>query len=74
METYKSNLAAESAEFKMIKTRAQANEFLYYKLKEIGLVTQIDENIGVELLDLERIFSQQGFYENQSIATSVVIS
>ena len=46
-----------STKFKLIKTKAQANEFLYYKLKEIGLVTQIDENIGVELLDLERIFS-----------------
>ena len=54
-ETFKDNLAIESLEFKKIKTKAQANEFLYYKLKEIGLVSKIDELIGVELLDFDRL-------------------
>ena len=54
-ETYKYNLAVESEEYKLIKTRAQANEFMYYKLKELGLVSQMDLNIGAELLNFGRV-------------------
>ena len=49
----------ESLEYQQIKERAQANEFLYYKLKELGLVSNMDVNIGIEFLDLEKIFSAQ---------------
>ena len=34
---------------------AEVNEYMYYKLREQGLIDKIDENIGIEFLDLDRI-------------------
>ena len=38
-----------------VRARAEVNEFMYYKLKESGLTKGIDEKIGMEFIDLDRI-------------------
>ena len=40
-----------------IRTIAEANEYMYYKLKEQGLTEMIDENIGLEFLNLDYLMS-----------------
>ena len=42
---------------KEIRTIAEANEFMYYKLKEVGLAHEIDENIGLEFLNVDLLMS-----------------
>ena len=31
-----------------LRAKAEANEYLYYRMKEIGLIGNIDEEIGIE--------------------------
>ena len=38
-----------------IREMAEVNEFLYYKLREEGLTQRLDEDIGIEFLNLDRI-------------------
>ena len=57
-EMYRSKLALESEELEKIREIAEVNEFLYYKLREEGLTQQIDEDIGIEFLNLDRILQR----------------
>jgi len=34
---------------------AQANEYMYYKLREQGLSKQIDVSIGIEFINLDKL-------------------
>ena len=43
----------ESQELAGIRANAEANEKLYYSLKEAGLIEVIDENIGIEFVNVE---------------------
>ena len=56
---------------KNVELKAKANEFLYFKLKELGLVSQMDFDIGVEFLDLERIAAGESDPDRQSINSVV---
>ena len=47
--------------------KAKANEFLYYKLKELGLVSQMDVDIGLEFLDIQATL---GTRSNDSVTLS----
>ena len=58
-------------EHKNVELKAKANEFLYFKLKELGLVSQMDFDIGVEFLDLERIAAGESDPDRQSINSVV---
>ncbi len=57
-ETYKTDLAVRSEQLRCIRAIAEANSFMYYKLKEEGITRQIDENIGMEFLNLDLVMSQ----------------
>ena len=57
-KTYKTELAHRSDQLRSIRAIAEANAFMYYKLKEEGITRQIDENIGIEFLNLDLIMSQ----------------
>ena len=59
---------------KNVELKAKANEFLYYKLKELGLVSQMDLDIGVEFLDLERIAAGESDSNMHQSINSVVPS
>ena len=68
-ETYKNKLTLESDHLEKMREIAEVNEFLYYKLREEGLTSQIDEDIGIEFLNLDRILMR-----NKSIETHDKIS
>ena len=41
-----------------LKVRAELNEYIYYKLKETRITTNIDEDIGAEFLLMSRATSR----------------
>ena len=43
---------------KEVRSILEANEFMYYKLKEEGLAKRIDENIGLEFINLDLLLAQ----------------
>ena len=43
---------------------------MYYKLKELGLVSQMDLNIGVELLDFGRVQANTTQHANDTMITN----
>ena len=45
-EAYINRLNAEDNLRADLRKRAEANEFLYYRMKEIGLMCRIDEEVG----------------------------
>ena len=73
-ETYKTTLALESLEFAHIRAKAEANEFMYYKLKENGLLKRIDENIGIEFLDLDRIMARTQTHDSTPASSDRSVS
>ena len=52
-DMYKTTISIESDRQKEIRAIAEANEFMYYQLKNAGLAKQIDENIGMEFLNID---------------------
>ena len=47
---------------------------MYYKLKEAGLVDNVDETIGLEFLDLDRIIATSNSHHSSNKTTPVVSS
>ena len=38
-----------------LKAATKANEEMYYKLKDAGLIARIDEDIGLEFINLDQV-------------------
>ena len=49
-----------------IREIAEVNEFLYYKLREEGLTHRLDEDIGIEFLNLDRILQRTQTIDSMS--------
>ena len=49
------NLEFNSLQMMDLKAKAEANEFLYYKILESGMTARIDEDIGIEFTKLHRL-------------------
>ena len=49
-----------------IKGIAEVNEFLYYKLREEGLTQRLDEDIGIEFLNLDKILQRTQTIDSMS--------
>ena len=41
--------------FRRVRAMAEANTYIYYKLREEGITSQTDENIGIEFMNLDHI-------------------
>ena len=66
-ETNRPDLQLDTVESQNIKTKAKANEFLYYKLQEFGLISQMDIDIGIEFIDTDRNIATQGTGNHDSV-------
>ena len=54
-ESYKTTLADSTDRKRGIRAMAEANAFMYYKLREEGITSQTDENIGIEFMNLNLV-------------------
>ena len=72
-DTNRSDLALDTVESQNIKTKAKANEFLYYKLKEFGLISQMDIDIGIEFIDMDRATQSTGHHDSVNSLNDSVI-
>ena len=44
-----------------VRAIAEANAYIYYQLRDIGITSQIDENIGIEFMNLDLIMAANSF-------------
>ena len=51
-ESYKTTLADTTDRNRGMRAMAEANAFMYYKLREESITSQTDENIGIEFMNL----------------------
>ena len=54
-DTYKTTLANKSDKRRGLRAMAEANAFMYYKLREEGITSRTDENIGIEFMNLNLV-------------------
>ena len=69
----KSELVLEAKQVEEVRAATEANEEIYYKLKDAGLIARIDEDIGVEFINLATVMLKKSTVTDLSSRSNTLI-